>query len=200
MDLNLDWTELTPCIENATDFIDPKLELQQKCLQLLSTLFTQLVSGSDQNGMSSNITELYTEGFDLETIWEQLELINEPLIKQLQRYRKTLKGKSSTNFLSDSVGTSLSMSHDVTEQNESKDEDLVYEEDNNEEDDQFELSYVQLDVTDNEGPEPSGYNDIHFFNLAEMNEFLKQAEEEDNIEKSNFVYCTIEQFSLEIYY
>lgn len=198
MELNLDWTELTPCIENATDFIDPKLELQQKCLQLLSTLFTQLVSGSDQSGVSSNITELYTEGFELEDIWEQLELINEPLIKQLQRYRKTLKGKSSTNFLSDIV-TSHSMSHDVKEQsNESTEEDLVNEEDSNEDDDQFELSYVQSDVTDDEAPESSGYNDNHFFNLAEMNEFLKQAEEGDNIEKSNFMYCTIEQYSLQI--
>lgn len=198
MDLNLDWTELTSCIENATDFIDQKLELQQKCLQLLSTLFTQLVSGSDQNGVSSNITELYTEGFDLEDIWEQLELINEPLIKQLQRYRKTLKAKSSTNFLSDTV-TSHSMSHDGKEHSsESKEEDLVNEEDSNEEDDQFELSYVQSDVTDDEDPESSGYNDNHFFNLAEMNEFLKQAEEGDDIEKSNFMYCTIEQCSLQI--
>ena len=194
MDLDLDWTELTPCLENATDFIDSKLELQQKCLQLLSTLFTQLVSGSDQNGVS---TELYTEGFGLEDIWEQLELINEPLIKQLQRYKKTLKGKSSTNLLSNTVVTNLSMSHNSKEQgNESKDgEEDIFEEDSNVEDDQFELSYEQSDVIDDEGPEPSGHNDDHFFNLVEMNEFLKQAEEEDNIEKSNLMYYTIEQLN-----
>ena len=92
-------------LSNPEDYLKPTPELRAHCLAGVKTLFDALqkrcrnpasLTSSDENCQKSKakklnaiptgpLPELYTEGFDIDQIWEQIQLVNEPLIGHLTK-------------------------------------------------------------------------------------------------------------------
>ena len=86
-------------LSNPEDYLNPSPELKARCLTGVKTLFDclqnhcrqqQAQKGVKAKKLSSAVPtgplqELYVEGFDVEQIWEQIQLVNEPMIAHLSK-------------------------------------------------------------------------------------------------------------------
>ncbi|XP_003389197.1 PREDICTED: U3 small nucleolar ribonucleoprotein protein MPP10-like [Amphimedon queenslandica] len=161
------------------EFISSSPELKELCLSSLKESFAQVV-GSVESSVKERpcVQELHTEGFGLVDIWEQLELVNDPLLKHLKKHLKT----NVNHFLSevDDNNNKTSEADDIRSDNEEMIEEEEEEEELLSEDEGIE----EMDSEDPEsdvasvGGEVGGDSD-QFFDLNKMEEFLKEAEKMD---------------------
>lgn len=159
-------------------------------------------------GLSGGLPELYTEGFDEEQIWQQIELHNEAafqiLLKNAARIQ-AVKGKMLSFKKTDPVSRKVADDEEVDEEEEINDDDSVTsnlsfqlpaesgEEDESDPDDFGELDLDDYKVLEDgedgnqkdkskKNLQPKAYKktevDDQFFKLREMEEFLQKEETE----------------------
>ena len=163
-------------------------------------------------GLTGSLPELYTEGFDEEQIWQQLELHNEPSFKILMKnVAKLLTGKDKKlSFYKVEVQTDdEEQEEDGSENEQDKDSvasDLSFQlpadtDDENEDGDDSELDetddlkfdeYKMLDEEREERPKKNREQsmgkirktevDDEFFKVGEMEKFLEKEEAEKPVE------------------
>ena len=188
-------------LEKPTDFLNPSQKLKDKCVSLLPNLFS--VTAGSSNKCDIPIENLHTEGFNIEDIWQQIELINEPLLNQakglnLDQLIRTdpisLLQTEETYDIDNSPDKELDNERD-SEIESGLEEDILESEDNGNEfeDQQYEESEL-FEVSTEAGK----IAEDQFFNLSEMESFVEQAEREamgegkgKHKEGINILACTI---------
>ena len=156
-------------------FLGSDTELKNDCISILSDLFGHAVKNS--SSVELPLSELYTQGFELEDIWEQLELVNEPLLKKLKQYLgKTKRRTSPIRFIDEKPDKEEE--EDIDELSETEEVEL--------EDTELE-EMMENDVGSDAGD--SNDDDVRmnidheakdqFFNLSEMTKYLDAADQEE---------------------
>ena len=71
-------------LSNPENYLDPTERMRETCLQ--STKQAYAICKSSAAGVPTGpLAELYTEGFDIEQVWEQLQLLNVSLLSHVSR-------------------------------------------------------------------------------------------------------------------
>ena len=151
------------CDVNKRDFLNTGVELKTKCLKTLCNFFAQLTFIANHDLPFSS---LHIDGFGLEDIWEQIELVNEPMLSSLHKYIKVYKRRQFQNLIVEAKNGSTIA--DADEGGEEVAKERTCSSDN-------EGMFQYASSTDDANLETRDTGD-HFFNLADMNEFVKQAE------------------------
>ena len=168
-------------LEKPTDFLNPSQELKDKCISLLPNLFSVTADFSNKGDIP--IENLHTEGFVIEDIWQQIEMINEPLLNQSKGLNlDQLIRTDPISLLQIEGKDDVDQSPDSKESNNERDseiesgleEDILDSEDNGNEfeDQQYEESELLEDT------ETGKIAEDQFFDLSEMESFVEQAERE----------------------
>ena len=162
------------------EFLSSSSELKESCLSSLKESFAQVVGSVESSDKERpSVQELHTEGFGLVDIWEQLELVNGPLLKHLKKHLKT----NVNHFLSE-VDDNNNKETSEADDSRSDNEEMIEEE----EEEEVLLSEDEgIEEMDSEDPESDaasvggevGGDSNQFFDLNKMEEFLKEAEKMD---------------------
>ena len=70
-------------------YLEPSSHLSEICLRGVKSTF-DLCKLHGETLPTGPLTELYTEGFDNDQIWEELQLMNEPALKRLGKLVKSM--------------------------------------------------------------------------------------------------------------
>lgn len=63
-------------------YLDPRESLQSECLDGVKLLFNAIRSSGSELP-TGPLQQLYTEGFDEDQVWEEVQLTNEPALRRL---------------------------------------------------------------------------------------------------------------------
>ena len=157
------------------DFLASKPDLKELCLSTLQESFARVVGSVDESVKNvPALQSLHTEGFALIDVWEQLQLINEPLIRHLKKHIKSdvtqfLSEIASKEIIDDANDTNIS-DEEVAEEEEEEEE-----EEKSSEDEGMEELDSDVDLSREVNNEEGGASD-RFFNIDKMEEFLNEAE------------------------
>ena len=78
-------------LSNPEHYLDPTENVRQTCLRSTKVAYALCKASCGNAGTPSGpLTELYTEGFDIEQVWEQLQLLNTSLLSHLSKEADTL--------------------------------------------------------------------------------------------------------------
>ena len=172
-------------------YLQPSDHLRDRCLNGVKTVFDfykKCCKETLSTGLkvpTGPLTELYTDGFDNEQIWEEIELLNEPVLKCL----KKLVRKMSTWDGVGNVSSRKTIAHVVQPGNAVEEEEWVDDGvgedgqlDSDLEDDNMESSDEgsKVKTRGKKGGGRKSVVDDKFFKLAEMEQFLEMAEKEDD--------------------
>ena len=224
-------------LSNPEDYLNPTPELRARCLAGVKTLFDALQkycrdTNSQANssihksrvGKTKKLTpiptgplpELYVEGFDVDQIWEQIQLVNEPLLAHLtkqvekiskwdlQRVTEGSGGSGHHSRKNEEVAVSDSDSGGVGDlesagEGEQEEEEAEYEDFSGEDGDADELeSREEIKKKEKKRSKEGGRRtvvDDRFFKLAEMEEFLEKVEREQQ-QRPGLSTCTETLFSM----
>ena len=92
MIMNLpDQRQFDTCLQDPVAYLDTSEELQSSCLCGVKVLF-ELCKKYAENSLvpTGPLTELCTDGFYNDDVWEQLELLNDPALRQLTHLINTV--------------------------------------------------------------------------------------------------------------
>ena len=171
---------------SPAEFLDPPPTLRDDCLTLLCRLFELAVNSRGSNLPPALLSQLHCEGFGSDEVWEELQLLNEPIVRYLQRYVGALLKKGSFGLLRKEEETQSTLNCGGQGRATTKDGSRVTSE---EEDEEREVEEEDMDELENEDmlheedeeeeeeEEEEGERD-RFFNLSEMEEFVNQSEED----------------------
>lgn len=84
-------------LSDPVSYLQPSEQLKTTCVNGLKNLFDFYKSWSvdaQLNVATGPLSELYTEGFDNEQIWSQIELMNELVLKSLKKHLKRASTRS----------------------------------------------------------------------------------------------------------
>ena len=205
-------------LSTPEDYLNPSPELRSRCLTGVKTVFDLLQkhchresprAGTEGKKASSFIptgplSELYVEGFDADQIWEQIQLVNEPMLaylsKQVEKICqwdvKELAGGDKQKpkvVMSDSESDSDGIGEwesDLDEEGEGLEEEYF-----DEGDDEMDRNDEESDKVRGKrgrGKEGKGRRkvvDDKFFKLAEMEQFLEKVEREQ--QQKQGTSCTV---------
>jgi len=158
-------------------YLEPSSRLDECFLRGMRTVFNMCKGTS--NLQTGPLPELYTEGFDNDQIWEEVQLLNEPALGQLSKVvRKVSSQAGRLCSLRPSVTTAEPSGCEGAEREDGSEEDWSRGE--SREDNEEDLSSVS-------GEEEAGEErmkrtgrksvvDDRFFKLSEMEQFLEQVE------------------------
>lgn len=160
-------------LNKPVDFLDPPPELKENCLTILSRLSSLAISSCNDQDLS--IHHLHTKGFQIEDIWQQIELINEPLICQANQLNlKSLAMGGSETAPLILCPTLIESGHEIETRGLISDEG---ESDDNDVSSEDEDSIYEEETRENIDTDIAGNSDC-FFNMAEMESFVQQAEKD----------------------
>lgn len=176
-------------LSSPESYLQPSDHLRARCLHGVKTVFDfykKCCHETLSTGLkvpTGPLTELYTDGFDNEQIWEEIELLNDPVLKSLKKHVRKMStwdvfGNKRTSDRADRPGNTV--------QEEDPGEEWV--DDGNGEDDHLDsdLDGDNMESGDEsktrgkkEGGGRKSVVDDKFFKLAEMERFLEIAEKEE---------------------
>ena len=195
-------------LSKPEDYLNPTPELRARCLAGVKNIFdilqehcrdVEAAKASSSQGsktrkksvaLTGPLPELYVEGFDLDQIWEQIQLVNEPMIAHLTKQVEKIcqwdleqmtssggGGGGNEVTVSDSESDGMDESEsdgaeEVEEEHFSGDEELGSGEEEGEEIKKRTKLEGRRTVVDD-----------RFFKLAEMEEFLEKVEREQKQEQ-----------------
>ena len=194
-------------LSTPEDYLDPSPELRSRCLAGVKTVFDLLqvqcrksssTAATKANGARKKastvplgpLSELYVEGFDADQIWEQLQLVNEPMLAYLSKQVDKLSKKGFDKLPKQNANevVSESGSDGVGESESDFDEGADVEgEYSDEEGDELDADHEETSKIrgrrrgKNEGRKT--VVDDKFFKLVEMEQFLDKMEREQQQQK-----------------
>eukprot|EP01114_Cavostelium_apophysatum_P005066 TRINITY_DN1565_c1_g1_i1.p1 TRINITY_DN1565_c1_g1~~TRINITY_DN1565_c1_g1_i1.p1 ORF type:complete len:620 (+),score=241.26 TRINITY_DN1565_c1_g1_i1:75-1862(+) len=129
----------------------------------------------------SPLPVLYTQGFDSEQIWEQIQLQNEPMIKHLQKEVKGLVEDIDSVVLLQNSKNEVSEDDKYDEEQDGEDLPEEYQDDEGEDLDAEDLDEDDLEGLDDEALDErgNGEGEDKFFNIDDMEKFMDDADEEE---------------------
>ena len=91
--LAMDRCEFSSCLRDPVAYLDPSQDLRASCLRGVKFVFDFCKSSSDNSPIPTGpLTELFTDGFCNDSIWEEVELLNEPALRQLTQLINNVTG------------------------------------------------------------------------------------------------------------
>ncbi len=199
-------SEFTTYLASPGNYSNPTKEYRARCLAGLKTMFDfykrraegELEEMEKKPGCrpisTGPLSELYTEGLDMDQIWEQVELVNKPVIKGLSGVVHGLEAKMERGeFQLVNIPSEGGKNPVVSDD----DDDGISSEHEEGDDDDDEIG---SDFRASDEDEPSGkvggdggggkrsVVDDRFFKLLEMEKFLELAERDE--EKEGMYLCT----------
>ena len=202
-------------LSTPEDYLNPSPELRSRCLAGVKTVFDFLQKHCREKRTSASteakkasvptgpLSELYVEGFDADQIWEQIQLVNEPLLAYLSKQvdkicqwdlnKLTEQGRQKAKV---AVSDSESGSDGMGESESDFDEEVGVEGEYVDEGDD------EMDPSDEETNEVQGKRrgksegrrtvvDDRFFKLAEMEQFLEKVEREQQQKQGTCTCITV---------
>ena len=199
-------------LSTPEDYLNPSPELRSRCLAGVKTVFDLLQKHSREMRTSAStgakmvsvptgpLSELYVEGFDTDQIWEQIQLVNEPMLAYLSKQvdmicqwdldKSTERGRQKAKV---AVSNSESGSGGMGELESDIAEGEVVE------GEYFDEGDDEMDPSDEETNEVQGKRkgksegrrtvvDDRFFKLAEMEQFLEKVEREQQQKQGIYMY------------
>lgn len=180
-------------LSTPEDYLNPSPELKSRCLAGVKTIFDFLqkhcretrsrTEGKKASVPTGPLSELYVEGFDADQIWEQIQLVNEPMLAYLSKQvdkicrwdpDKLTEGGRQKVKVSDCESGSEGMGE--------LDSDFDDEEEEVEGDDELDPSNEDTNELQSKRRGKSEGRrtvvDDRFFKLAEMEQFLEKVERE----------------------
>ena len=171
-------------------YLEPSSRLEEYFLRGLRTVFG-LCKGS-RSLQTGPLPELYTEGFDNDQIWEEVQLLNEPALGQLRKVVHKVSGQAGRQcFLRPCVTTAEPSGHEGGEledgsegegsRGESREDS---EEDHSSVVGEGEEGEVRMKWTGKKS-----VVDDRFFKLSEMEHFLEQVEAGEGEERESGLFA-----------
>lgn len=170
-------------------YLQPSSRLQARCLHGVKTVF-DFYKKCSQDAFSTvptgPLAELYTDGFDKEQIWEEIELMNAPALKCLKKLVRKMSSQRSASGRR-SVAPS---SRPVVEESkaDTRDDDDGDHLDSDLENESMESLDEGSEVKMRKKTESEGHVrsivDDKFFKLSEMEKFVEMVENEETKNKS----------------
>ena len=161
-------------------FLDPPPTLREDCLTLLSRLFELTVTSRGSSFPPAPLSQLHCEGFGADEVWEELELVSQPITRYLHRCASGLQKKGTFKLLQEREKDEIRSPpcKDVETETTNSSAGLSLEEEEEEEEEE-EDELEKEDMLEEE-EEEEGDSD-RFFNQSEMEEFVNQAEDEGSL-------------------
>ncbi|KAH1075531.1 hypothetical protein J1N35_027859 [Gossypium stocksii] len=171
------------------EWLEPKQELSQAVRAASKLLFSSLKPHCPK----SPFDQLLTEGFDVEQIWQQIDLQSQPLLSSLRREVKKFEkhpeeisklkdggvGGGEKKKVLEQIETDNVVNDDEDDDDMDMDEDEDYKEDDEEEEDEVgeeeEKERGTEEESENEGEEKGGIED-KFLKIKELQEYLEEDE------------------------
>ena len=149
-------------LSDPRSFLSPSEYAYQHCIEALRNTFNLAISIHTNSSNSSSLPQLYTEGFDQEQIWQQLELWN----------------LSNCQHLASDVQQLLTADIQILPTNEDRNSDTVASPDNSGVDELSgdESTGKQDSQIDSSTEEPGITNSDTFLNPVQMEKFLQREE------------------------
>ncbi len=163
---------LVSSLDKPTEFLNPSKNLKNKCVTILPRLFSITVSCCDNRDIKVN--QLHTRGYGTEDIWQQIEIINDPLLNQAKDLNlDSLIRNQSVCIIRPELLSNDSIESEEEDASNTSQEDSAFEEDMEPMEDEVVSS---MDEDEEELPAITG---DQFFSLSEMESFVQQAEKEN---------------------
>ena len=184
-------------LSNPEDYLNPSSELKAHCLAGVKTVFdflqkhckeaaaqTVRTSAAGKGGPAiptGPLSELYVEGFDTDQIWEQIQLVNEPMIAYLSKQVEKIS-KWDLEKLTGGSGMHKAAKIAVSDSDSCSDGTGESESDFDEGDDEMDPANEETNEVRSKrrgnGEGRRTVVDDKFFKLAEMEQFLEKVERE----------------------
>ena len=210
-------------LSTPEDYLNPSAELRSRCLAGVKTIFDFLQkhcreaprnSAAEGKKLKASgpivptgpLSELYVEGFDADQIWEQIQLVNEPMLEYLSKQvdkichwdMKKLTGGDGRKAAKMAMSDSESGSDGGMGESESdldKGEDEYFDEGDDERDPSDEETTNEVrGRRRGKGEGRRTVVDDRFFKLAEMEQFLEIVEKEQQQKQGTY----LSQYNFEI--
>ena len=206
-------------LSTPEDYLNPSPELRSRCLAGVKTIFdflqkhcreaprTSAAEGKKLKASGSLVptgplSELYVEGFDADQIWEQIQLVNEPMLEYLSKQvdkichwdMKNLTGGDGHKVAKVAVSDSESGSDGGMGESESdldKGEEEYFDEGDDERDPSDEETNGVQGRRRGKGEGRRTVVDDRFFKLAEMEQFLEKVEREQQQKQGTCTSITV---------
>lgn len=124
MDVTEFLAEFRSTLSAPESYLNPSPELSSKCLIGLKTVFDFYKKCSENGSVkipTGPLSELFTEGFDNEQIWEEIQLVNEPVIDYMGKLLSEMENWDYSELFNDSVNAPQQSHSDGGNGSESED-------------------------------------------------------------------------------
>lgn len=157
-------------LDNPTTFLVPSAETSHSFLQKTKEFYNQI----NNDEKLKVLDDLYIDGFDLNQIWEQIELVNGKTLKFIDDLKERLNNVST---VSSNIETFASEDTNAEDDDEEEDFELISGEEDEEEFDSG-LEEYEEELKDEKSGKKSIVDD-EFFSLEEMERFADMSEAHD---------------------
>ncbi len=168
-------TNFEASLSNPLSYLQPSEQLRSSCVDGAKKLFDFYKSWSacfKTNVPTGPLSELYTDGFDNEQVWAEIELMNEPVLKSLKKHIK----KASTWTTQPPLKTVAT----IKKRRKIKATEVEVDTNGDVDEIEEELDSGDDSVRVKKSTEKRSIVDDRFFKLAEMEKFLERSEQQEN--------------------
>ena len=181
-------------LDKPIDFLDPSDALKNNCLSILPRLFSLTTSCCGEGDVP--IDSLHTKGYGLEDVWQQIEMVNSPLLSRIKNLNlDSIIRNGSVSILNLEANNEDHSKEPITAKDSRDIQDESMEEgsmaDEKEELDLTDEDIEELESGDSEKfEEEERITDDHFLRLAE------QAEKEAALKDDGEYICCCPVYTL----
>lgn len=126
MDITEFLAEFKTNLSAPESYLNPSSELSEKCLTGVKTVFDfykECCKSSSVKIPNGPLSELYTEGFDNDQIWEEIQLMNEPVLNYVGKLLSEMESWDTNELFNEG---SPQQTHSHSDRRESGNEGLEH--------------------------------------------------------------------------